>query len=377
MSCLWLPTGMAQAPKIWLHSDLTETAVEAGTTYISSWRDAAGSASVPVSSYNNRPIRVSGLSRQVARFDGLDDSLTLAGSFLSLTSAVNCAWAFAVYRKRTLDATNGDRPIIWIARGTSGAARFSLAHGSGSTKNNPMVGGRRLDGDAYAAAIAPEIGHTDWLMSYGVLDYVGNSASIWVNGALAKHEVSRWSTGGATSATAATHPAAIGNSTNLNTSSDIDLAGLLFGAGSTPPSEADIAKIFGWAAHEYGLTSLLPTDHLYKTTPPLAGPAVELSRVRALDEVHGTDTLRINVKRYVNESTIMPQHAKVTLMRARDKRPFRRVWSDETGEAVFSSVRTDQRYIALAEYPSNPDDPGAENYLRPVAGVSRLKGESS
>ena len=34
------------------------------------------------------------------------------------------------------------------------------------------------------------------------------------------------------------------------------------------PSDTEVDKLFGWAAHKYGLTSLLPADHPYKTAVP-------------------------------------------------------------------------------------------------------------
>lgn len=39
-------------------------------------------------------------------------------------------------------------------------------------------------------------------------------------------------------------------------------------AGTVVPSAAEIQKLFGWAAHKYGLTANLPMNHPYKTVPP-------------------------------------------------------------------------------------------------------------
>lgn len=91
----------------------------------------------------------------------------------------------------------------------------------------------------------------------------------------------------------------------------------------------------------------------------------------------GPDTIVVNVAINLGASDA-PQYARVTLLRAKDKMVVRQAWSDpETGVATFSGVNTERHhYISLAEYPSNPDDPNAENYLRPVAGVSPLRGQS-
>lgn len=98
--------------------------------------------------------------------------------------------------------------------------------------------------------------------------------------------------------------------------------------------------------------------------------------MHALDMLYGgPDTLTANVKRRVGTSDVA-QKARVTLFDARSKRPVRAQWSDSvTGECVFSGIDATRRYIALAEYPTNPDDPSAEDYTRPVAGVSLKRGE--
>lgn len=90
----------------------------------------------------------------------------------------------------------------------------------------------------------------------------------------------------------------------------------------------------------------------------------------------GPDTLTGVVKRRVGE-TDLPQYARVSLLRMRDKAVARRTWSDPvTGEFSFHGVDSTRRFITIAEYPTNPDNPNAEEYLRPVAGVSLKRGEA-
>ena len=69
-----------------------------------------------------------------------------------------------------------------------------------------------------------------------------------------------------------------------------------------------------------------------------------------------------------------PAKARVSILRMRDKALARQVWSDPvTGAWSADGLNTDrEHYIALAEWPGNPDDPAADGYLRPVAGVSPL-----
>lgn len=73
------------------------------------------------------------------------------------------------------------------------------------------------------------------------------------------------------------------------------------------------------------------------------------------------------------DPTNAPTRAKVTVLRRLDKAVARVGWSDAAGNFSFPGLDTaNQQFIALAEYPSNPADPTAEGYMRPVAGVSKL-----
>ncbi len=84
----------------------------------------------------------------------------------------------------------------------------------------------------------------------------------------------------------------------------------------------------------------------------------------------------VKVKGATEGAPDIPTRARVSLLRLRDKALARQMFSDPvTGEYAFTGVATERdHYVALAEYPWNPDDPQASNYLRPVAGVSRIKG---
>ena len=103
-------------------------------------------------------------------------------------------------------------------------------------------------------------------------------------------------------------------------------------------------------------------------TIQLAGPA----RVRDL-EFGGLATMAGTTKIKGSPSDAATR-ARVSILRLRDKALARQVWSDQaTGAWSVSGLNADrEQYIALAEYPSNPADPEAANYLRPVAGVSPL-----
>lgn len=94
--------------------------------------------------------------------------------------------------------------------------------------------------------------------------------------------------------------------------------------------------------------------------------------VRAVASGAGSLTVRVSLKGTPN----VPLAALVTLLTLRQKRFVAQGWSDASGVCVFHSVDTKStRYIAIAEYPTNPDSPLADNYMRPQAGVSALDAE--
>jgi len=113
---------------------------------------------------------------------------------------------------------------------------------------------------------------------------------------------------------------------------------------------------------------------------PAPAFATRTSRAQMARDVEfgGTDTITGTVERYIDAHTNLPQKARVSLLRARDKVLARQTWSDPaTGAFSFPGIDTgSQHFITLAEYPTNPDNPHAENYMRPVAGVSPLRGQS-
>lgn len=58
-----------------------------------------------------------------------------------------------------------------------------------------------------------------------------------------------------------------GSAVATNSYADIDLAAVLVGNGELPSGE-EIDKLFGWAAHRFGLIESLPVDHPYRDAPP-------------------------------------------------------------------------------------------------------------
>lgn len=115
---------------------------------------------------------------------------------------------------------------------------------------------------------------------------------------------------------------------------------------------------------------------LAQTFEPLGrSAAARRALFTARDIEFGGDGVLAGITKVKGASSDTPTRARVSIFRLRDKKLARQVWSDAaTGFWEVRGLDTDvNQYIAVAEYPSNPLDPNAENYLRPVVGVSPLE----
>lgn len=375
MSVLWTPSALAVPPGVWLDA-AAGVGVTAGK--VSAWPNlgTVGGNFSAVEAYRPDIATVTlGGQRAVVAFAG-GDAMVGSASMSSLLRNVGAAWMFLVVRKTALDGAATSRRVMMASTSSFSAPRTAVYWDDavGSSANRLAAGARRLDGDSYnrAQSSATQPAGT-WKMVLAEIVYTARTIRLHIDGALDAETTNAFTAGGNTSDTDSAQWTLCGSATG-GSSFVGDLAMAMAGAGSLLTT--DIDRIFGWAAHRYGLAGSLPGGHPYKSAAPSLGPLTVLSSGLALDEVHGADTLRVNVKRRMSAESEVAQRARVSLLRQRDLRVFRRSWSDG-GVAVFDKVNASQRYIALAEYPTNPDNPAAEDYLRPVAGVSLKRGESA
>lgn len=178
-------------------------------------------------------------------------------------------WSFAVY-KDTLNVLD-DKSVFGIMTSTSDAG-YSMQSGASlsTAKNKPYFFTRKSGYESYAEIAAAAAKNNIWTMAYNEADYSGNKLRIISDGATA---VVKNSAFGSVSNTENANSAGftIGSVNPYNSQPFTgDIACVIFGSG-TLPTAVEIEKIFGWAAHRYGLTASLPASHPYKTSPPLAG----------------------------------------------------------------------------------------------------------
>lgn len=92
----------------------------------------SGTSGVSLDFYQNntsiRPPLVSSSAlnnKNIIRFNGSNNYFeAIHANALSLTKNINSAWVFSLFQKNSIDLDVGDKPIIWIPRGTSGATRL-------------------------------------------------------------------------------------------------------------------------------------------------------------------------------------------------------------------------------------------------------------
>ena len=206
--------------------------------------------------------------KRVLSFDGSNDVLLGASTAQrDIFRNKTAAWAFTVYKKRGTDGGVQTRRIFHCSNGSNANTRFAVyaATNPGGT-NTPSLGAQRLDADTPATLIgtAPHVGA--YVMMLTAMDYSARTGRIYIDGAMDAQNTTLTATAGSTSNTTSANSLSIGARYDGILLADIDLATITL--SNTYPATDDIDKLFGWAAHKYGLTASLPIGHPYKTVAP-------------------------------------------------------------------------------------------------------------
>ena len=269
-AALWTPLNMAVVPQIYLDAqDSVVTDVSGACSAISNLGAMGANGDFTTAATNERPqiIGTELNGKRILRFDGVNDRLVgTTPAQKGLLRNTLYAWAFIVYKKRT--STTGLTSVLFQSTiGPSAGVRFGAWAGYTGDDNKPIVGGRRLDGEAVGTNIvAPSARVGDYAMALFRLRYNTRMAYVHIDGSVAASGLCTATTG-FTSDTDASYQLAIGNFPSATTgAANIDLASIVTDRSDIPDN--DIDKLFGWAAHKYGLTANLPSGHPYKTVAP-------------------------------------------------------------------------------------------------------------
>jgi hypothetical protein len=201
-------------------------------------------------------------------FDG-NDWLDAPATALGIFCEVEQAWVLAVYKHGVADVVTTERPIaFWTNNSTP--TRVCLFASPTGEMNKPNIGGRRLDADAFGGVTATAaLATNEECILLGYLNFSARTAQLYKNGVLDASATGLWSAGGATSNTVSTRARIGGNGTVTTPSTFLNGKVANIAAGASVLNASQIDKLFGWAAHRHALTGLLPSDHPYKTVPPM------------------------------------------------------------------------------------------------------------
>lgn len=264
---LWDATLMSSPPWM-LFDDLSGLVESSGA--VSQWGDRSGNGwHMEQTSASIKPEVVSNAlsGRRVVRFGG-NDRLLAPGAGGALRNAKS-GWMFAVAKKAPINTAAGNYAVFVISTNLSGYSRLALFDSASVSPNRhtfkPYV--RRLDSDDAVGSNSVYDSAQNWTMVLATIDYNANVLQHFINSELDTTISSILPSAGLTSNTAS-YAVTMGADSNGNIPFTGDIACLAFGRGLPTLSETD--KLFAHYAHRYGLQSLLPADHPYKTFPPYA-----------------------------------------------------------------------------------------------------------
>lgn len=268
---LWTPLNMATVPPIYLDAqDSTVTDVSGFASAISNLGSYTTNGDFAQATAGNRPaiLEAELNGKRVLRFDS--DFITCNTSVArNMLAAQAAAWSFLVYKKRATDGADTARFALQVTD-NAGGTRFnhSVGWSTSGGANKQTMSVRRVDGAAAVTLIAATAKSTTYAMGLEAVNLSTRLGRIYLDGSIDAENATLTPSTGVFSNTLSSLPLSIGASSTGTFPSDIDLAAIAI--GNVYPSDSDIDKLFGWAAHKYGLTASLPGGHPYKTTPPYA-----------------------------------------------------------------------------------------------------------
>lgn len=256
----WTPENLTNAVKLWVSSD---SVVVDGSNRISQLTDKSGNSYHFTQSNNNyKPILANVDGNTVIRFDGSNDYVNSTLG-LSLTANTNKIWSFAVFKLNAVPSS---------ATGVVFSAKRGDSNESNRFSSTITVAGRSVDYFGRADTGSGGSHHYpyiftsgDYVMTYVALDHSVAQSIISVNGLEANTIATGLGTGVTSNSTSTYH--IIGAGRPDREYLDFDLIDLMVSSGSLPTSN-ELDRLFGWAAHKYGLTDNLPINHPYKTLVP-------------------------------------------------------------------------------------------------------------
>lgn len=245
----WTPSNLTEAPQVWLNTSNVTVDVSNRISQATNMGSLA-STNFTQATDANKPV----LSNAEFNFDGTDLLRTTNRSIIRNNSKL---WAFCISK---LTDSSGFRRIFWH-RTPSTNDRFLIQYNAG----NLITSFRVLDGDNFVTRTTPSTLNKEHMYLVAI-DVTTKEVEVWLDGTKVIDDTFTTS-GTVFEDTAGSQDTSFGG----------DLSGSFIGSmrdfllGTTAlPTATEIDKIFGWAAHKYGLTANLPAGHPYKNSIPSA-----------------------------------------------------------------------------------------------------------
>ena len=182
----------------------------------------------------------------------------------NMYQAASQGWMFAVYKLDGTSATQ-NRAVCCAETNALGVTRLGIFSDSSAGAGKPNLRVRRLDADSVAVLAGPSsLNDGNYHMVLGWMNWATREGRLYVDGNSPTTNATL-TTAGSTSNTVSSSIEALGVRSNTTV---INGKVAVADYGTTLPSDADVDRIFGYYAHELGLTSNLPVGHPYKTSPP-------------------------------------------------------------------------------------------------------------
>jgi hypothetical protein len=271
---LWLFHDLTTPAKMWCFHKSHKNPTSGAARMWTNWADLVMSGSAvrqPLqTSATNRPAVVWEDGKQVLSFDGNDNFFVIAngsGTIADLNGVSNC-WMFTTYY---LDANDGTTRYVGGFSTNGNVLRTAiLASYAATGGGKPAIFSRQRDADAAAIGVHASTSHVaEKVMVLALFDFANNRMDLYVNGELVDSDTAPWSVGQTQSATNSIR-FRIGAAPGPGTADQFFDGTMYCWAHGTNglPTSTEIDKMFGWAAHEYGCTDKLASDHPYKTAFP-------------------------------------------------------------------------------------------------------------
>lgn len=257
----WTPSKLS--PKIWTN----ETSITTSGSNVTIWGNLGslgGEFAVP-SFY---PQINSGALNGLDTLTFGNARLIGSSELLPICNNVNYAWAFCLYNQ---SSGSSDEVLFHVTENSGTGSRWSYLAGASGSPGRLRSGGRTVDGGNWGSVTDPTNRQGSWVMSLCSMDYANGICTLYINGSQVSQSTNQW--GAQQGSTPANNSSAvwIGQYANATSAVEGDIAELTIHSsndGSSNLSADDVDRVFGYAAHKWGLTASLASNHPYKTIAP-------------------------------------------------------------------------------------------------------------